>query len=206
MRVPIWFLRPIVRPQSQARAPILAAGLLLFVCVFAHAQSGSSRPASQSPDPAPPAEKGDHPDFGDPVNEIKTKLLIREDKKLYEENIARAKEADEIASQLCESYEAQKTFTSEDQKKLERLEKLTKRIRNEAGGSDTSADDSDPPKALAATDSQVKTYGTAAVVVARTEMRFTRDNQEQKLAWRSTRLYVKSGSKWKLAAEQRTSL
>jgi len=150
VRVPIWFLRPIVRPQSQARAPILAAGLLLFVCVFAHAQSGSSRPASQSPDPAPPAEKGDHPDFGDPVNEIKTKLLIREDKKLYEENIARAKEADEIASQLCESYEAQKTFTSEDQKKLERLEKLTKRIRNEAGGSDTSADDSDPPKALAA--------------------------------------------------------
>jgi ketosteroid isomerase-like protein len=59
---------------------------------------------------------------------------------------------------------------------------------------------------LGATESQVKTYSGAAVVVARTEMRFTRDNQEQKLAWRSTRLYVRSGSKWKLAAEQRTGI
>jgi ketosteroid isomerase-like protein len=59
---------------------------------------------------------------------------------------------------------------------------------------------------LGATDLQVKTWGNAAVVIARTEMRFTRDDQEQKLAWRSTRTYVRSGSKWKLAAEQRTSI
>jgi hypothetical protein len=59
---------------------------------------------------------------------------------------------------------------------------------------------------LGATELQVKTWGSAAVVVARTEMRFTRDNQEQKLAWRSTRTYVRAGSKWKLAAEQRTTI
>jgi ketosteroid isomerase-like protein len=59
---------------------------------------------------------------------------------------------------------------------------------------------------LGATELQVKTYGSAAVVVARTEMRFTRDNQEQKLAWRSTRTYVRGGGKWKLAAEQRTTI
>ena len=59
---------------------------------------------------------------------------------------------------------------------------------------------------LGATESQVKTYGGAAVVVSRTEMRYTRDNQEQKLAWRSTRTYVRSGTKWKLAAEQRTTI
>ena len=59
---------------------------------------------------------------------------------------------------------------------------------------------------LGAMDSQVKIYGSAAVVVARTEMRFTRDNQEQKLSWRSTRVYVRSGGKWKLAAEQRTTI
>jgi ketosteroid isomerase-like protein len=58
---------------------------------------------------------------------------------------------------------------------------------------------------LGATESLVKTYGSAAVVVARTEMRFTKDNQEQKLTWRSTRMYVRSGTKWKLVAEQRTS-
>ena len=59
---------------------------------------------------------------------------------------------------------------------------------------------------LGAIDAQVKVYGNAAVIVARTEMRFTRDTEEQKLAWRSTRTFVKSGGKWKLAAEQRTSV
>jgi ketosteroid isomerase-like protein len=58
---------------------------------------------------------------------------------------------------------------------------------------------------LGSTESQVKTYGDTAVVASRTEMRFTKDNQEQKLAWRSTRTYVRSGGRWKLAAEQRTS-
>ena len=33
-----------------------------------------------------------------------------------------------------------KAFSSEDQKKLERMEKLTKRIRNDAGGSDSDND------------------------------------------------------------------
>jgi ketosteroid isomerase-like protein len=59
---------------------------------------------------------------------------------------------------------------------------------------------------LGATELQVKVYGNAAIVFARTEMRFTRDNAEQKLAWRSTRTYVKSGGRWKLAAEQRTAI
>jgi ketosteroid isomerase-like protein len=59
---------------------------------------------------------------------------------------------------------------------------------------------------LGAADAQVKVYGNAAVVIARTEMRFTKDNREQKLAWRSTRVFVKSGGKWKLAAEQRTGI
>jgi ketosteroid isomerase-like protein len=59
---------------------------------------------------------------------------------------------------------------------------------------------------LGATELQVKIYGNAAVVAARTEMRFTRDNDEQKLAWRSTRTYVKTGGRWKLVAEQRTAI
>lgn len=59
---------------------------------------------------------------------------------------------------------------------------------------------------LAAAESQVKTYGSAAVVVARTEMRFTRADTEEKLSWRSMRVYIRSGGKWKLAAEQRTAI
>jgi hypothetical protein len=59
---------------------------------------------------------------------------------------------------------------------------------------------------LSGFDSQIKVYGSAAVVFARTEMHFTKDDKEQKLSWRSTRTYVRSGVKWKLVAEQRTSI
>lgn len=60
---------------------------------------------------------------------------------------------------------------------------------------------------LGASDAQIKTYGgSTAVVSARTGMKFVKDNQNQEIAWRSLRVYVKSGTKWKLVAEQRTSI
>ena len=59
---------------------------------------------------------------------------------------------------------------------------------------------------LASTDAKVKTYGDTAVISARTEMKFVKDNQNQQIAWRSLRVYVKSGTTWKLVAEQRTSI
>ena len=58
---------------------------------------------------------------------------------------------------------------------------------------------------LGATEMQVRTYAGAAIVVARTEMRFERDGLEERLSWRSTRTYIRAGGKWKLVAEQRTS-
>ena len=54
--------------------------------------------------------------------------------------MARAKEVSQIALQLSQSYEARKAFNADDQKKLERLEKLTKRIRNDSGGADAVSD------------------------------------------------------------------
>ncbi len=54
-----------------------------------------------------------------------------------------------------EAYEAKKVFNSDDDKKLERLEKLTKRIRNEAGGSETDPDVKDIPTVVEAAVKQV---------------------------------------------------
>ena len=68
-------------------------------------------------------------------------MVLKEEKKKYDENLARAKEVSDLALQLCHGYEARKSFNAEDSKKLERLEKLTKRIRNEAGGSESEPDD-----------------------------------------------------------------
>ena len=59
---------------------------------------------------------------------------------------------------------------------------------------------------LGAKTSEVKKYGdTTAVIVSDTEHRFKKDGQDQKIGWRSLRVYVKSGGRWKLVAESRTS-
>ena len=80
---------------------------------------------------------------------MRSKLEIKEEKKKYDEHVARAKEVSELATQISTSYEAKKTLSPEDEKKLERLQKLTKRIRNDAGGGDNSDDmDKDIPAGM----------------------------------------------------------
>ena len=76
--------------------------------------------------------------------------ILKAEKKQYDENVARAREAAQLATHLVETYEAKKAFSSDDGKKLERLERLTKRIRNEAGGSDTDPDVKDIPAVMEA--------------------------------------------------------
>lgn len=119
----------------------LVAGAALFVLTAASAvgQTGSV-PSITPPDPSGNAGKPDKPDFGSHESEMRAKLIIKEEKKRYDEHLERAREVSQLASQLSEAYQARQAFNSEDGKKLERLEKLTKRIRNEAGGSETDPD------------------------------------------------------------------
>jgi hypothetical protein len=118
------------------------AGAIAFAAVLL---LGSFPAYSQTrPAPPPPSEgpsKSDKDDLGSDIGsherEMRAKLALRAEKKLYDENLARAKETSEIASQLLESYHAKKSFSTADNKRLERIEKLTRRIRNEAGGTET---------------------------------------------------------------------
>ena len=100
---------------------------------------GQTRPAPSAPDDK--RSKNDNDDLGSDIGsherEMRAKLALRAEKKLYDDNLARAKETSEIATQLLDAYHAKKFFSAEDSKKLERIEKLTRRIRNEAGGMDT---------------------------------------------------------------------
>jgi hypothetical protein len=137
---------------------LLALSLLLLGSVGAKSQPrGSTLP----PPPAEPSStnstKPDSPvpDFGSPESEMHARQILRAEKKQYDENVARAREASELATQLVDAYEARKVFNSDDAKKLERLEKLTKRIRNEAGGSESEPDAKDIPSALKAAVKQV---------------------------------------------------
>ena len=128
------------RNHSTVTYPIaFVASLLLFGSSAVYSQT---RPAPPPPDERP--SKSDKDDLGSDIGsherEMRAKLAIREEKKQYDENVARAKETSDIATQILVSYQTRRSFTVDDHKKLERLEKLARRIRNEAGGSEAATD------------------------------------------------------------------
>jgi hypothetical protein len=73
-------------------------------------------------------------------------MILKKEKKEYEEHVGRAQEARDLAAELQKAYETARSFNASDYKKLERLEKLTRRVRNEVGGSQTDADPKELPK------------------------------------------------------------
>jgi len=133
------------RTFSYLRVVLFAAVLSLLGSASAYSQI---KPSPTPPPSEPPSvNKPDSPlpDFGSPELEMRARNALKAEKKQYDENLARAREASQIATQLVEAYKAKQVFGPEDIKKLERLEKLTKKIRNEAGGSETDADAKDIP-------------------------------------------------------------
>ena len=131
---------------------VMIASVALFLATVTQAQS--SRPNGvPSPDPTsttPAKTDSSDTNFGSPENEMRGKLLLKEEKKQYDENVARAREVSQLGSQVQESFAAKKLFNSDDGKKLERLEKLTRKIRNEAGGSESDAEVKDIPSEIEA--------------------------------------------------------
>jgi hypothetical protein len=124
--------------------------LLIVLLVLTTSGYSQSAQSSSSPPSDPPIIKDlnkdtskDDPRFGSPEAEMRSKLEIKEEKKKYDEHVARAKEVNQLATQITESYEAHKALSSDDGKRLERLEKLTKRIRNDAGGENDAKEDAD---------------------------------------------------------------
>ena len=127
---------------------IVSAVVLLFGSSFTAAQVRNTTPDAKSA--GPEDKQKDDVDFGSRENSARTDLMLKADKKAYEEHIARAKEASLIAVELRNTFEAKQLFASEDRKKLDRLEKLTRRIRNEVGGSESDSDIKDLPQTISA--------------------------------------------------------
>ena len=142
------------RNQILSSAPL--CGLVCVIAIVIYVAAVVPAQTGQLPGVAPQvpsntnSNKRESPDFGSPENEMRAKLAIKEEKKRYDEHLERAREVSHLAAQLKTSYEATRAFNSGDNKKLERMEKLTKRIRNEAGGSDANADVKDMPADMAA--------------------------------------------------------
>lgn len=135
-------------PFSLSVATLFATFALLAAVAPVRAQSSSSSPSPPPAAAATPSNKDDRDDdvnFGSRETDARARLILKAEKKAYEEHVARAKEASDLATELKTSYAASNVFNAADLKKLERLEKLTKRIRNEVGGSEMDADPKDLP-------------------------------------------------------------
>jgi hypothetical protein len=134
-------------------ANAISLGLLRAIAIGALMLGGfaiSIRAQTPAPSPnIPPTAEGDKHEsveFGARENDARVRLALKAEKKAYEENLARAKEARDLADEVKKKYDLAKSLNAADQKKLERLEKLTRRIRNEVGGSSTNADAKELPK------------------------------------------------------------
>ena len=138
--------------ESVSAAVLTAVCGLLVTAMPAFAQSSPRSPIAPPPS-APPTNnnKDDYDndvDFGSRETDARTRLILKAEKKAYEEHVTRAKEASNLATELKTSYAATNILNAADQKKLERIEKLTKRIRNEVGGSEMDADPKDMPNTV----------------------------------------------------------
>ena len=123
----------------------LACALVLFTAMWLSAQA-QTQPTRPIPQPSPIDRRNDGIGFGNRETETRTRMILKKEKKEYEEHVERAQEARDLAAELQKTYEIARSFNAADYKKLERLEKLTRRVRNEVGGSQTDADPKELPR------------------------------------------------------------
>ena len=95
-----------------------------FAVSFAAAQSDST---TRSGVPA----KEDYPTG---IKESLAKQRIEREKKDFAQLLSRGEEAAKISTELEKSYAQNNQLSAEDRKKLDRLEKLVRKIRSELGG------------------------------------------------------------------------
>ena len=131
------------------RLTILICGLLLLPA-FASAQT---RPPAPS-DLDPSATRGERA-ITEMEAEIKAKQAIKYAEKGHQENIDRAKEIAQLGKELKSAAANTPILDRESQKKIDRLEKLTRKIRGEAGGDDQEIEIANRPADVPSTISRI---------------------------------------------------
>jgi hypothetical protein len=136
-------IRNIVRYRMNRRLALslCAFSLLLAICApGVNAQSNQVRPVQPPPRPPDITADKSNPDDRAPLTtfeeEMRAKRLIKMAEKEHEANLKRAREISQLGQDLKGCLTSKVNFDRESTKKLDRLEKLTKKIRGEAGGED----------------------------------------------------------------------
>ena len=87
--------------------------------------------------------------------EMRAKRAIKTAEKDHQENLKRAHELAEIGKNLKETLKDKSTLDRDSLKKVERLEKLAKKIRSEAGGEEEDVTIPNRPSDLSSTVTQI---------------------------------------------------
>ena len=135
--------------RRNAVSLIVSSVSLLFACALL--VKAQTRPQN-SPTPPETIEKptsaDDKANLGSIDEEMRVKQSIKLLEKEYKQNVERAREAATLSIELRDAFKTGRAFGREETKKLERLEKLAKKIRDEAGGSDEESLLNNPPGKL----------------------------------------------------------
>src|SRR5437763_12348539 len=129
-------MRAVVKKISQL-VPIIFSCLLWAGIAFA--QSPPPRPTPLPPravDGTVRSPDSDTTPLTTFEEELRAKHAIKMAEKDHQENLDRAKEIAQIGKELQDGFKNQSSIDREYLKKIDRLEKLTKKIRGEAGGED----------------------------------------------------------------------
>ena len=138
-----------------ARFIVFAGAILVFSASTAAAQNEpQTTPRPPRPQSPIPADR-DNPQLGSFEEEIRAKRAIKLAEKDHKENLDRARQILELAKDLQASLKDKNTIDRNSSKKIERLEKLTKKIRNEAGGEDEEVKIVDRPTSITGAANQI---------------------------------------------------
>ncbi|MCU1265159.1 MAG: hypothetical protein JWM21_1477 [Acidobacteria bacterium] len=136
--------------RVRVRSSLVMLSLIFGLAALTSAQT-SPRTMPTPPEPInidKPQSSDDKPALGTIDEEMRVKQSIKLLEKEYKQNVERAREAAELGAQLRDALKDGRPFGREETKKLERLEKLAKKIRDEAGGSDEDDLINNPPGKL----------------------------------------------------------
>lgn len=116
--------------KNSLKLVILSCSLLMFPALAA--AQNSNRPISPRVD----ASNTDERPLTEMEEELRAKQAIKFAERGHKENIDRAKEIGQIGSELKAAASNSPLLSRDASKKIDRLEKLTRKIRGEAGGDD----------------------------------------------------------------------
>ncbi|HSD46517.1 MAG TPA: hypothetical protein VLB87_07830 [Pyrinomonadaceae bacterium] len=138
------------------------ARFIVFIClllVLSASLAAAQDDPSKTPLPARPQSPlprdRDNPQLGSFEEEIKAKRAIKLAEKGHQENLERARQILDLAKDLQANLKDKSTIDRDSLKKIDRLEKLTKKIRNEAGGEDEEVKIVDRPADMTAAVNQI---------------------------------------------------